>query len=841
MKKNTYIHEVVIVAIGVLTAIFSMSVFAQSTVLEEITVTAQKTETNLQSTPISMVVMSGDNLEDLGIDRSGELDNFIPNLNIDAATLTGGTSTTYSIRGIGTFGTSPVIQNTVAVYVDDMVVAGFEAGMLNLLDLERVEVLRGPQGTLFGRNAIAGAIHYISKRPDTDSVFGNAKVTAGENGRLNIGAAINIPFSDRFAGRFAISDTSVDGYIHSDFFGDDLGAQDSTGIRAAFLFEATDDLSFDLILDYSDSEQVGNIVVHQTDQNFEGQTLTGNWLGGGPFGGYRPWTTSGAGSVDMDPNSTTFGTITGLTEGQCGPLGLTAPCTLNLDPTDLSAESYSSLGTNPDGSELTNIGASFKINWDLSDSLTLRSISGYRDSDSFQSIDFDGTPFHIRHGTRDITVESLSQEFQILWQSDRASFVGGLYYYDDEQKRDDGQSYFGQAWYDDDCTLTFVGGAYGFDGCTVDEYSASGDSRTVFQTVGNTSTAIYANLTVPINDVFEVIVGGRYTEDEQDLHIVSEVNGFTTDGLEGTEFSEGVFTPRLVLNSQWTDELFTYLSYSQGYRQGGINSAQDVDSLGAPIDALVPAFGSETNDAYEVGLKVDFWGGRARLNSAYYFYQYNDLQTTATDPGGESGPFQQNAADVEIQGFESNLTVALSDSLTFSAAIGTNDAEYTSIGGATQIALESGLPRAPELSYALGLAYQKDTSLGLLAASVNYGFTGEQFDTPQDFNNLPTLPNGSGGLEVLCTESVPSQNRTDGCNGNQGVMPEYALVSARAQISSDDESWTVGIYCQNCTDEYYLFGQAMQGQSEPTASPFFFNIFTPGRPREFGVDFSYNF
>ncbi len=821
--------------------LFYNSAMAQ---LEEVIVTAERVETNVQSTPISIIAFSGEKLEELGINESQEMDNFLPNVQIDTGTLTGGTGASFSIRGIGNFRSFDAGQLTTAVYIDDVFMPGYVGNMLDVMDLERVEVLRGPQGTLFGRNAVAGAIHYISRRPDTEAFTGRAKLTGSDLGRANVDLGLNIPLSDRTAARIAFSSTSVDGYIQQRWDGREVGGRDSTAFRGSLMFEATDNLTFDVIVDQLNAEVDGHLATMNLGLNVVGNATAGNWLLANPRTEWRAFVGSGLGTFDIDPNSPTFQTVTGNTAGICASTGQPAPCsfTFNLDD---GSNLYSTLGGNVGrSSDLDTGGLALKATWDVTDNATLKFVTGFRNVDSEVNTDTDGTPILIRSDNTTVEQESVSQEIQLTWSGDRVSFVGGLYYYDEDFYEVGTRLGVGYANFDTNCTLGFGMGAYSFNGCTIDQYTGNGPGAPQITDVTNESVAVYANVNIPLNDTYELILGGRYTDDEQNLAVVAR-DGSTLSGLGGTQFTESVFTPRVVLNAQWTDNVFGYASFSEGYRQGGINDDQAEDAQGNLLPMLVPPFDSETNAAWEFGIKSDLLDGRARLNAAYYFYDYENLQTAAISPTGGGVVFEQNAANVDISGIEIDFSALLGDYWQFNAAVGTNDAEYKelTVGGssATQIALESPLPRAPELSYSLGLIFDRQMpSGGNLFASMNYGYTDEQLSTSQDYNNLPTLP-GNHQFGANCDQVVPSLNRTDACNGNAGILPDYGIVNARVQWTNPADTWTVGLFCRNCTDEYYLFGLSNFSGTQPVPQGPLWNHKTPGRPREVGLDFEYRF
>ena len=188
-----------IIAVAAISAPTQAQEAGASNLLEEIVVTARRREESLQETPIAITALTGDNLDTMGIEDSRDLARFVPNLGTVSNGLAGGLGDNYVLRGIGTDRVFPDSESGVGIYIDDVFFPRVAANVVDIVELERVEVLRGPQGTLFGRNSTADTIRYVTKKP-TGELGGNAKVTTGDLNRLGVKGSIDFPLSDNWAG-----------------------------------------------------------------------------------------------------------------------------------------------------------------------------------------------------------------------------------------------------------------------------------------------------------------------------------------------------------------------------------------------------------------------------------------------------------------------------------------------------------------------------------------------------------------------------------------------------------------------------------------------------------------
>lgn len=343
--------------------------------LEEVVVTARKMAEDLQRTPVSVVAVSGDDLRVSGIDNLDTLGSFVPNLTIGQTMGYG--SASFTIRGIGGGQGSISQDGSVGIYVDDVYYPRAQGALLELLDVEQVEILRGPQGTLFGRNTSGGAVRYVSAKPAPE-FEGRIKGTVGNLGTRRIEAVANIPLSDTVSTRFGYGATTRDGVMRRLNDGDKMGAEDVDFVRGQIRWQPSDRLDINLALDSITTEDNGFardiVLIDPTD-------LLPTRLG-----------------------------VPGFNESLVTP------------------DKWSVIGGDPDYGRFESEGATLNIGYDLTAQLELRSITGYRDNEMTRKQDFDHTPYDIYQVDINHDFSNFSQEFQLSGSSfdARLSWVAGV-------------------------------------------------------------------------------------------------------------------------------------------------------------------------------------------------------------------------------------------------------------------------------------------------------------------------------------------------------------------------------------------------------------------------------
>ena len=645
--------------------------------LEEVVVTARKREESLQDAPISIAAFSGADLEARQTSSISEIGSFTPNLVFDAAAPISGSNAAASIfiRGIGqtdfTFTTDP----GVGLYVDGVYLARSVGGVLDLLDVERVEVLRGPQGTLFGRNTIGGAINLVSKKPSTE-FGGNIAATVGTDNRIDLEGSIDIPITESLLSKFSLLSKNRDGYVTRLYDGVELGDNDSLSGRASFLWNATEQLSLDLTID-------GTRAREETAPN----TL-----------------------IDVDGTAMPFSGLfnNAIVGGNCAP----APGSLD-DPACYNQQwvtdsEYKTHATSESRSDYDVIGAALTINYEF-DWASLKSITAYRDMDAFFYRDADHSPHQIFETENDMEHEQLSQEFQLVGTGfdDRMNWIVGLYYFQEEGT-------------DINNILT-----------SVIDFQSGGS-------IDNDTTAIFTQVTYDLTDKLSLTGGLRYSDETKRFlpdQFVTD-SGFLgvpvgTPLLPSIEEEIAIdeTTPMVNLSYQWTEDVMVYGSYSEGFKSGGFTQRV------FPPRSEIPTFLPEFAETYELGAKTTLMDGRIRLNGAVFFTEYADMQVVVQDAIASS---TQNAAEAEIFGFELELKALLTESLGLDAGVGYVDAEYTKVSpDATEITVDKEFVNTPEWSLNASLYYDYQMEdRGTLSPRLDWSYRSEVYNNSINSENI---------------------------------------------------------------------------------------------------------
>ena len=725
---------------------------AASQELEEIVVTAQKREENLQETPIAVTTFTAETIQSKNITNISELQNFTPNLVFDTTSPISGLSSgaVVFIRGIGNTDFSLTTDPGVGTYVDGVYVARSAGGVLDVLDLERVEVLRGPQGTLFGRNTIGGAINVTSRQPSRE-FSGSVEATIGNFSRFDLRAAVDIPFSEQFLTSFVASRKTADGYVDRVIAGGQLGDDDELAFRAKFVWEATENLDFQFAYDRT-----------EIDENSAASVILGFTPGASTIG-YDLFRAA------FDPSLPDLNDFVG-------------------NPTDDTSST-----TGPTGTELEISGFSLIANY-AGDNWGLKYTAGFRETDGFFNRDPDNTPIAITHTFNpDYEHEQVSHELQLTGSiGDVIQYFAGVYTFDEEgvdnvfvpiflPNVDDPMNPFG--------------------------FPAAVNN---FATVDNSSDAFYAQLTWDISDTVALTAGFRRTEDNKTFrytqYIAADVdggplpvplsavdeNGQTVlglipivgngSGVEGASFDES--TIRLGVDWQFAENSLLYYSYSEGFKSGGF-VLRYVEARPAPL-----TFDPEFVDAHEIGLKWQGLNNRVRLNTALFAMDYEDAQVTFFDNLG--GPITANAGSLDVSGIEVELTALIGSGFTTEIGYGYTNAEYRSIRDIPGLSLtideSASLVNTPEHSLHLGLQYAWSVGGdGEIAARADYVYTDDIFN---DAQNSPFLFQDS--TSVLNASIAYTAE-----NGKWGLTAFVKNANDKRFIESGDSNFGLGFHEAN--------------------------------------------
>ena len=636
-----------------------------SALLEEIVVTARKREENLQDAPIAVSAFTGDALDFRGVTEIGKLDQFVPNLVLnESTTYSNVTNAAVYIRGIGQNDFTPVIDPGVGIYVDGVYLGRSVGAVLDIVDVDRVEVLRGPQGTLFGRNTIGGAISLSSKKPDRE-FGGKVDVKYGTDDRFNVRGSVNIPLGDKLFARLSAATFMQDGYVTRVVDGKDLGDQDVVALRGALRWLPTNNLDINWSVDYSTENENGNPFVLTGIQPLNVGILTG----GGPSMTLAANTqaaqlaTGGFASIFggeffnvLHPSGFPFQFLSCF-----GPSNANNPVCFNQQYLD-NGDKKLNYSTDPSYQKLDVWGTGLTVDWQVNENLKVKSISSLRGFEGDFEGDQDGSPIRVSYLIDIYQHEQFSQELQLLGTSfaDRLDWIIGGYYFEEDGKNINPVR-FSQVYLQS-------GGHYDAD-----------------------SWAVFAQGTWHFTDQLDLTFGLRYTEDTRDylpdqyievlpigpLPIPGTNIGDRPLPFEWTSSQTSELVPMVNLSYRWNESLMTYFTYSEGFKSGGYTQRI------FPPEPSTPSFDPEFVKSYEGGFKFDGWNDRLRFNVAVFFTDYTDLQLLVADPS-RLGPFVSNAGDAEVVGVELEMLLNPAPGWFITGSAGMTDIDRTALGGGVQ-------------------------------------------------------------------------------------------------------------------------------------------------------------
>ncbi len=652
--------------------VFTTEATVASDFIEEVVVTAQKRTESAQNVPISMAAFSGQRLEDSGFDSFADLTMMSPSLQIGNF----GSVTFINMRGIGNENTTAGGDPGVALHYDGVYLGRPVAYLFTAFDSQRVEILRGPQGTLYGRNATGGSINYVTKKP-TDELEGELDLTVGDYDWLRTRGVINLPLGDRARSRLVAFRETRDGYTKNAVPGGTRGNDaDNFGFRAHLDIDLTDAASLLLTGTYVESGGVGSQA--ELREAFPGSTSNPMIPLAGPPG----FAFSPMGPASGIPAGNTYVDSDG-----------------RVVVNDLEAFRESKdLRENQDNDFLL-LSATF--NWDLP-GVSFKSITAYGETSFESRKDEDYSSVDLAELLLTEEAEQFSQELQVISAADAGlQWIVGAYYFTEDAAR---QSRFFRNRYD--VFASIFGVESGFD--------VGGSAETE-------SWAIFGQATWDVSDSFSLTGGIRYTNDEKD----GFNNGFQ---FAGAPYSDPVadswdeVSYRFSADWRLTPDAMLFASYSTGYKSGGINQVA-APSRGA-INAI---YDPEQVDAFEVGIKTLLLDGRLQWNTSAYRNEYDDLQFQIFGP---AGPEAFNASGAKVQGIEVELLAVITETLGADLSIGITDSEFDDqvISGA-QIGGNQ-VQRTPDLTYSLGLSKDWNQSSGASwRLRIEYAYTDEIFYT----------------------------------------------------------------------------------------------------------------
>lgn len=560
---------------------------AADTGLEEIVVTATRRAQSVQDVGLSVTAFTGDQIRDLGFTDTTDIVKMTPGLNYTVPNAES-SQINFFLRGVGLNDFADASENPVAVYVDDVYHPASGGLSFQLFDVDRVEVLRGPQGTLFGRNTTGGLVHFVSVKPK-DTFDGYLDLTGAEYGQIKVEGAIGGPISEHIDGRFSFATDSHDGYTKNRFAGaPDYNATHAKAARGQLLFKPSDALDVLVSAYYSKNDATVGAWQNQPTDIVNGQ------------------------SVALGPNQQ----------------GVGVDCNLDgvVDATDrppgTDCFGYRDTDNNPWAGEfdrhgrvyVKNAGGTVNLNWRFGGT-TLTSITAYQDVDRLQSEDTDAGPNPFLLPTFIAGTKTFTQELRLAGGADKFRWLGGLYYFDNDVK--------GHYTLD----LTNLGFVF---------FDANFTQK-------SKSYAGFGQIEYDFTPQLTLIAGVRYANEKKDLtYLNRDLSGLFTE-LYGSDVAfdfspasvgdlarhdDNAVNGRLGLDWKPAQDVLIYGAIARGTKSAGFNVGflDQTFTFASNTPATIP-FGEEKLTSYEVGFKSTFAGGRTRLNGAVFYYDYKDFQT----------------------------------------------------------------------------------------------------------------------------------------------------------------------------------------------------------------------
>jgi iron complex outermembrane receptor protein len=720
--------------------------------LAEITVTAQKRSQDLQQVPIAITPFSEESLRSKGITDLHQLSGLIPNVNLDQGSVFAGSSSILaaSIRGIGQDDFAFNLDPGVGIYLDGVYFARTVGANQNLIDVERIEVLKGPQGTLFGRNTIGGAISIVTRTPG-DVFFVQGQATGGSFGRRDLSLTADIPLAPRVLSSITFSTEYQDGYQKRipypsliPYVSDPIDAFKNSGTEAFSTQGGTNQQVIRVKLLWKASEAVT-------------ATFTGDWTHAN-----QPLAASTVlGTVTTGPNAVFGAFYNACIQGVmfvptaplvCGPRATvgTGLWQANLNPNStrlLYGTAVTDTGNidttyanGPNFDRLDSYGAAATVDWDLDSMFKIRSITASRRLNWSADSDADGSPVDQWVLGFEEGQHQISQEIQLIGDllDSRLKLVAGLYY-------------FNEGGYINDL-VTFGAG--------------------LIQIVGpneldTTSYAEYLHADYKVSEKIGVTLGGRLSADrkaftggQEDLNqFFYKISGcypynasasvigkpanltcqqflgfpnpqnpdqFYPIGRNHESFNE--FTPTANLQYHLDDDLMAYLSFAKGFKSGGWTTRLTTPLL--PLGSPAPSFGPETDKTYEFGLKSEWLNRQLIVNTALFVSNYDQIQLTYTQL---QSPTTQNAGNAKIKGAEIELESLLGSHVSLNGNLGYMDAKYTEVNTYAEQTTGRYLPKTPRLKVSLSPDLHTHLANGaLLRLGVDFTHTTEIFNDVQN-------------------------------------------------------------------------------------------------------------
>lgn len=741
-QKSKYLFTKSLLPVAVMSAVAGgMQVHAEgsrSYTIEEVMVTAQKRAQSAQDVSIAIKAFDSKTIKQLGIQTANDIGAFTPNLNVKNST--GNGNPIFTLRGLGVATFASNTSPSVGMYIDEVYLMSNNMMGFSTFDVERVEVLKGPQGTLFGRNTTGGAVSFVTKKPNLEEMEGELEVTLGNYETTNLEGGINVPLSDTLAARFAFTSQEQDkGFIHNRLTGKDISGVDRQYGRVSLLWAPSDSL-----------------------------TLNANFHAGRDTSTSGPWQALG----DNDPNAATIDA--NWPDGQV----FSANCSdfTNQNEAGTYANCVDRSGyRDPDGddpfdgefsgvlpNEVKSSGGVLNISWNVNEELNLTSVTAFEKLERNVTEDFDGGPARIGDITYDNDMSSFQQELRLSAGNDLVDWMAGAFYSTDDNDTSDLFGYTGRFLTD-----------------LLVEFEQSTDTK-----------AIFANTQWHLSEKIDLIAGVRWTEEEttwdgstRAVNVIgttgfADIFGDTTnaegdvveiygggEALRDETIDATEMTYKVGIDYRFNEDVLLYANVSRGFKSGGFNGTWSLE-----VSETTPYDGEEVI-AIEAGAKTMLLDGLMQLNAAIFSYDYTDMQVFGTD---SQGRFRvSNAGDADVRGLELDVWYRPIEGLDIKASFGYNDSEFVEYRSATADYEGNVLPSASKESFSMLVRYEVPVFDGLrLAPMLDASYKSKAYYTP-------------------------ANTELDSQDG-------YTLVNARLSLQPEGDQWEIALWVKNIEDKVYF-------------------------------------
>lgn len=809
--KRRQIPAIILSGAALFTVPIPAALAQEGIYLEEVIVTARKRAESLQDAPMAVSAFTGESLRDAGISNLADITELVPNLQINRPSK----DANIYIRGVGpTRGATNVTELSVGVYIDDVFLLKPHGQLMDLAEIESVQVLRGPQGTLFGKNTTGGALVLTTVKP-SEEFGGYGQVTGGNDGRLNVQASIDVPITDTFLSKLTVTSTQADGIDKDPVHGTELSDEDRKGVLLQLRWLASEDVTADF--------------------SFFHNRIRENLLANGDC-------------VNTNPDAQI--PARGLIAPSTGRELITAFC-------DRASDGVATYFTDGRKFELDASQVSMNISWDINDNHSFKSVTAWRDQETpnfTYTNTYAGFPAG-QESLKDGESTQISQEFQFtgeLMDGD-LRYSTGVFYMDDDSDTGLVATWNGErgVW-----GSSIAPGLPDIFVAALTNYNESGQENE------NSTFAAYTQWSWDATENLELTAGLRYGREERKLSTqrtlalpgdlafadtpgaipvgggvaLMTFDDFANNALSALPLPLGA-TERLEteedfnsVTSMFTaaysfpdemlsdsiNDLMVYASYTEGYKAGGFSDF----AVGELID-----FDEEEIDSIEIGFKLDAWDNRLRINAAIFSMDYTDQQlfVARPDPNPDTvGSLQgvTNAGASTIDGAELELTILPAQGWMINFSASFSDGEFDQFDdfitdAATGLPMpldrsDEDLPSLPESSYNLGVQYNWETNMGSWLARVDVSYRDEIY----------------WGFDALTWDTPLARE--------ESTTDAVTLLNARLHWKISD-SLSISAWGKNLNDKTYYDG----GVGETANIGHVIKGFAP--PRRYGVDVRFDF